>query len=62
MPLPLGGVIQATGLDAMEDAMDNEGNIQIVFEILEDTPLTEPLEVEFSSEPPKEPPPSGEQP
>ncbi len=54
LPLPLGGIIQATGLDAMEDAMDNEGNIQIVFEILEDTPQIEPLEVEFSSEPPLE--------
>jgi len=62
LSLPLGGIIQATGLDAMEDAMDNEGNIQIVFEILEDTIVTEPLEVEFSSEPPQETPPSGEQP
>lgn len=62
LSLPLGGIIQATGLDAMEDAMDNEGNIQIVFEILENTHLTEPMETEFSSEPAQEVSPSGEQP
>ena len=45
--LPLGGTIQAAGLDEMEDAMDNSGNVQIVFEIL--------------SEPSEEPPSSGEQ-
>ena len=58
LPLPLGGIIQATGLDAMEDAMDNEGNVQIVFEILEETPLNEPVAAEFSSEPPAETSPS----
>jgi hypothetical protein len=62
LSLPLGGIIQATGLDAMEDAMDNEGNIQIVFEILEETPLIEPVATEFSSEPPQESSPSGEEP
>ena len=41
LALPLGGIIQATGLDSMEDAMDNEGNVRIVFEALEDTTLTE---------------------
>lgn len=46
--LPLGGTIQAAGLDEMEDAMDNAGNVQIVFEML--------------SEPSEEPPSSGEQP
>ncbi len=58
LSLPLGGIIQATGLDAMEDAMDNEGNVQIVFEILEETPLNEPVAAEFSSEPPAETSPS----
>ena len=62
LSLPLGGIIQATGLDAMEDAMDNAGNIQIVFEILEETPLNEPVAAEFSSESPAETSPSGEQP
>ena len=62
LSLPLGGIIQATGLDAMEDAMDNEGNIQIVFEILEETPFIEPAAAEYSSEPPAETSPSGEQP
>ncbi|NOQ23423.1 MAG: hypothetical protein GQ565_12360 [Candidatus Aegiribacteria sp.] len=62
LSLPLGGIIQATGLDSMEDAMDNEGNIRIVFELLEVTPQTEPVEEEFSSEPPQETSPSGEQP
>ena len=62
LSLPLGGIIQATGLDAMEDAMDNEGNVQIVFEILEETPLNEPVAAEFSSEPPAETSPSAEQP
>lgn len=46
--LPLGGSIQAAGLDEMEDAMDNSGNVQILFELL--------------SEPSEESPPSGEQP
>ena len=62
LSLPLGGIIQATGLDAMEDAMDNEGNIQIIFEILEDTSPGEPAAAEFSSEPSEETSPSGEQP
>ncbi len=62
LSLPLGGIIQATGLDTMEDAMDNKGNIQIVFEILEETTRTEPMEAGFSSEPPQETSPSGEQP
>jgi len=60
MSLPLGGIIQATGLDAMEDAMDNEGNIQIVFEPLADNIRTESEESEFLSEPPKETSSSGE--
>lgn len=46
--LPLGGTIHAAGLDEMEDAMDNAGNVQIVFETL--------------SEPSEESPSSGEQP
>jgi hypothetical protein len=43
--LPLGGTVQAAGLDEMEDAIDNSGNVQIIFETL--------------SEPSKEPPFSG---
>lgn len=52
--LPLGGIIQATGIDCMEDAMDNEGNIQIIFEALEVTSLIDQVEPGFSSEIPKE--------
>ena len=37
LQMPLGGTVQASGLDNMEDAMDNEGNIRIVFEALEDS-------------------------
>ncbi len=59
LSLPLGGTIQATGLDNMEDAMDNKGNIQIVFEALEDTSQTERVESEYSSEPSQETSPSG---
>lgn len=50
LALPLGGTIQATGLDNMEDAMDNEGNIQIVFEILEETLETAPTLEDTSPE------------
>ena len=61
LALPLGGTIQATGLDNMEDAMDNEGNIQIVFEILEEIPQTAYME-EMSPEPVQETPSSGVEP
>ena len=61
LALPLGGIIQATGLDNMEDAMDNEGNIQIVFEILEETPETVRVEG-MSPEPVPETSSSGEEP
>jgi hypothetical protein len=44
LALPLGGTIQATGIDNMEDAMNNEGNIQILFEVLEEMPETEMVE------------------
>ncbi|MCD4776236.1 MAG: hypothetical protein K8S15_09340 [Candidatus Aegiribacteria sp.] len=62
LTLPLGGRIQATGLDNMEDAMNNEGNIQIVFEILEETPDTTPAEEDTSPEPVPETSSSGEEP
>ncbi len=58
--LPLGGIVQATGLDNMENAMDNEGNIQIVFEPLED--VSESLQRNDSSESAQETAPPGEQP
>jgi hypothetical protein len=51
LSLPLGGIIQATGLDNLEDAMDNEGSIQVVFEVLEDTLAAEAITEELSSEP-----------
>jgi len=59
--LPLGGTIEATGLDNMEDAMDNEGNIQIVFEVLDETPESELVE-SLLSEPSEESVSSGENP
>jgi len=62
LALPLGGIIQATGLDNMENAMDNEGNIQIVFEPLENIPESLQTEQDYSSESAQEPAPSGEQP
>ena len=55
LALPLGGIVQATGLDNMEDAMDNQGNIQIVFEAVEDSTVLS----DISSEPgPETAPPS----
>jgi hypothetical protein len=60
LSMPLGGIIQATGLDNMEDAMDNEGTIQIVFEALVDTTGPEPVVQEVLSEPSHESTPSGE--
>ncbi len=35
--IPLGATIRATGLDRIEDAMDNEGSIRVTFEILTDS-------------------------
>lgn len=58
LSLPLGGIIQATGLDSMEDAMDNKGNIQVVFEIMEEIPEETETEEGISSESPQEPSPS----
>jgi hypothetical protein len=60
--LPLGGTIQACGLDNMEDAMDNQGSIQVVFETLEDTVLVEEEPGDdILPEPETESPPSGTQ-
>jgi hypothetical protein len=60
--LPLGGTIQATGLDNLEDAMDNEGSIQVVFEVMEDTPTAESVTQNISSEPEQESPSPSEEP
>lgn len=60
--LPLGGTVQATGLDTMEEAMDNSGSIQIVFEPLEETDHGYLAQSEGLPEPPPEPAPSGEEP
>ncbi len=62
LSLPLGGIIQATGLDNMEDAMDNEGNVQIVFEALEEMPDSTEYEHDILSESSSETSSSGEQP
>jgi len=60
LSLPLGGTIQASGLDNMEDAMDNEGSIQVVFEVLEDTLAAEALSGDLSQEPAEVAPSPGE--
>lgn len=62
LSLPLGGTIQATGLDNLEDAMDNEGSIQVVFEVLEDSLAAEAFSEELSSEPAPVSPSPGEEP
>lgn len=49
LTLPLGGVVAACGLDYMEDAMDNSGSIQVVFEAIEPGDLPESSEVSSPS-------------
>lgn len=62
LSLPLGGTIQATGVDNMEDAMDNVGSIRIVFETLEDSLAAEAFGDGLSPEPEQVAPPPGEEP
>lgn len=61
LSLPLGGTVHATGLDTMEEAMDNQGSIQIVFEIMEDPPESTSFD-EPSPEPEDGTPSSGQDP
>lgn len=68
--LPLGGVVQGVGLDNMENAMNNSGNVRIVFETVdvnitetEEEPVeNENIDEQVSPEPSMEPSSPGEEP
>lgn len=62
LSLPLGGTVQATGLDIMEEAMDNQGSIQVVFEIMEDSSEEVSASDGSSPEPEDDPPSPGQEP